>query len=152
MPPAAPAVPAIQIQAKGAPSRALVVVPEATRFSNRQREMGTTIRGGRGSRGGRRGRGGRGAVQPRIGTIPTFTLNFPFVEYTDEELISLFEDSGFFLGTSPESKSIVINYLRGLNKDRFDSVITDIVELSKESSGTVDIRARVMLENDSGSI
>ena len=123
-------------------SQQVVVAPEATRFSNRQREMGAAARGGRGPRGGRRGRGGRGgrgvAAQPSTGIVPSFTMNFPFVEYTDDELISLFEVTGFFLGDSLDSKRIVINYIRGLHKDPFDSVLSDILDLQKSTSDPVD--------------
>lgn len=149
-------VPPVQPMVSASASQQVAVAPEATRFSNRQREMGAAARGGRGPRGGRRGRGGRGgrgvAAQPSTGIVPSFTMNFSFVEYTDDELISLFEVTGFFLGDSLDSKRIVINYIRGLQKDRFDSVLSDILDLQKSTSDPVDIRSRVMLESSLGII
>ena len=123
--------------------KALVVVPEETRHSLRQKTIQIASRGGRGARGGRRG---RGSSQPRSGT-PSFVQNFPFAEYTDDELIRLFEVSGFSLGNSEVSKLLVINHLRSLHKDRFDTVMAELIEQQKKSVGTdvFDISIRVMM-------
>ena len=97
---------------------AAVVIPEPTRHSTRQRggQVPQVVNHrGRGGRGGRRGRGAR---QPPSGPgIVSFLDDFPFVEFTDDELIKLFETAGFKLGTCYDGKLIVIHYLRGLHKE-----------------------------------
>ena len=91
----------------------------------------------------------RGARQPPTepGIVPLLD-DFPFVEFTDDELIQLFEISGFKLGDCYDGKLIVINYLRGFHKDRFETVMTDLCA-KKQAVGAeiLDISSSVMLEN-----
>lgn len=91
--------------------------------------------------GGRQPSAGPGKLQ--------FLQDFPFIEFTDDELIKLFEVAGFALGSCYDGKLIVINYLRGLHKDCFECVMADLLEQHKELGGAdaVDISSRVMLEN-----
>lgn len=73
------------------------------------------------------------------------------MEFTDDELIQLFEVAGFKLGDCYDAKLIVVNYLRGFQKERFATVMSDLLAQKQVvGDAVVDISSRVMLENSEG--
>lgn len=63
---------------------------------------------------------------------------FPYVNLSDQEIISLFEVSGLCLGSSPTDKLRVVNHLKNLSRSRFSAACADIIP-SRPSAPLVDI-------------
>jgi hypothetical protein len=59
--------------------------------------------------------------------------HFPFVNFSDSEVISLFENIGFSLGHKENIKINVVNRFRSLLKSRFKKIVTDIQDKYKHS-------------------
>jgi hypothetical protein len=73
------------------------------------------------------------------------------VEFTDEELIQLYEIAGFKLGDNFEEKLKIVTLLRGFHKERFEKVMQDLV-VRQQDLGTsiVDINSAINSVNKGG--
>jgi hypothetical protein len=59
--------------------------------------------------------------------------HFPFVNFSNSEVISLFENIEFSLGHKENIKINVVNRFRSLLKSRFKKIVTDIQDKYKHS-------------------
>lgn len=57
----------------------------------------------------------------------TIVKQFPYINLTDQEIISLFEVSGLSLGSSLEDKLKVVAHLRSLTRSRFSESCLDLI-------------------------
>lgn len=91
---------------------ALPVIPDELRHNARLRSKQDTAKGaGRGNETGTSSTSSVGVSQS--GTTPLIS-NFPYSSFSDDEIIILFEDSGFSLGSDMQHKLDVIQKFRSL--------------------------------------
>jgi hypothetical protein len=80
----------------------------------------------------------KGAGPSGVGT-DSLLDHFPFVNFTDSEVISLFENIGFSLGHKEDIKVSVVSRFRSLLKSRFKKIVINIQDKYKHSASSKDI-------------
>jgi hypothetical protein len=101
---------------------------------------------------------GKGANSPPPSSSSQGTLaiidQFPFAQFSDSDVILLFEKTGFSLGSKEETRFMIVQKLRSLMTSRFNQVVSDIsnkysLVLANTNDRLIDISMEVPDTSDS---